>query len=49
MSDSPSDQPKQETPKGLEIPVPTRKEVEEALNKMAHSPPPLITRRRPKK
>ena len=49
MSDSQSDQPKQKTPKGLEIPVPTRKEVEEALDKLAHSPKPLIRRRRPKK
>ena len=49
MSDSQSDQPKQTTPKGLEIPVPTRKEVEDALEKLAHSPKPSIPRRRPKK
>jgi hypothetical protein len=52
MSGKPKpDQPTQKTPKGLEIPVPTKKEVEEALDKMAHSPqpPPLIRARRPKK
>ena len=49
MSDRRSDQPKQKTPKGLEIPVPTRKEVEEALDKMAKSKKPSITHRRPKK
>ena len=49
VSDNQSDQPTQKTPKGLEIPVPTRKEVDEALDKLAHSPAPLIRRRRPKK
>jgi hypothetical protein len=49
MSDSQSDQPKQKTPKGLEIPVPTRKEVEEALHKMAKSKKPSVPTRRPKK
>jgi hypothetical protein len=50
MSDSQSDQPKQKTDKGLEIPVPTKKEVEDALDKLAKSPPPpLVRTRRPKK
>jgi hypothetical protein len=49
MSDSQSDQPKQKTPKGLEIPIPTRKEVEEALDKMAKSKQPSTPARRPKK
>lgn len=44
-----SDQPKQKTKKGLEIPVPTRKEVEEALDKMAKSKQPSVPTRRPKK
>jgi hypothetical protein len=37
MSDNQSNQPKQKTEKGLEILVPTRKQVEEAVNKLAHS------------
>jgi hypothetical protein len=42
--------PTQKTPKGLEIPVPARKEVDDALDKMAKSKPPLIERTRsPKK
>jgi len=49
MSDSQPDQPKQNTPKGLEIPVPTRKEVDDALDRMAKSKKPSIPRRRPKK
>ena len=49
LSDSPPDQPKQKTKKGLEIPVPTRKQVENALNKMAKSKLPSIPRRSPKK
>ena len=49
MSDSQSDQPKQKTLKGLEIPVPTRKQVEDALDKMAKSKQPSVPRRRPKK
>jgi hypothetical protein len=49
MSDNQSDQPKQKTSKGLEIPVPTRKQVEEALDKMAKSKQPSTPTRRPKK
>lgn len=30
----PSDEPKQKTPKGLEIPVPKRKDVMDALRKL---------------
>jgi hypothetical protein len=47
MSDSQSDQPKQKTPKGLEIPVPTRKQVEDDLNKILKKPSP--PKRSPKK
>jgi hypothetical protein len=46
MSDN--DQSKQKTPKGLEIPVPKRKDVDDAIEKLAKSKPPL-TPRRPKK
>jgi hypothetical protein len=50
VSDNRSDPKTQKTPKGLEIPVPTRKEVDDALEKMAKSNPPLIRRTRsPKK
>ena len=50
VSDNQSDQPTQKTPKGLEIPIPTKREVDDALEKMAKSPAPLIRRTRsPKK
>jgi hypothetical protein len=39
----------QKTAKGLEIPVPTRQEVEDALDRMAKSKKPSILPRRPKK
>ena len=39
----------QKTPKGHEIPVPTRREIEDALDKMAKPTKPSVTRRRPKK
>ena len=38
MSDSQPDQPKQKTAKGLEIPIPTRKQVEDDLNKILKKP-----------
>ena len=41
--------PTQKTPKGYEIPVPTRKDFEDALNKVAKAPKPSTPRRRPKK
>lgn len=47
--DAKSDPPKQKTPKGLEIPVPSRKVVNDALSKLANAPKPLIRRSRPKK
>jgi len=43
-----ADQPKQTTPKGQEIPIPKRRDVDDALEKLAKSKPPL-TPRRPKK
>ncbi len=39
----------QRTPKGYTIPVPTRQEIEDALDKMAEPKKPSVTRRRPKK
>ncbi len=39
----------QKTPKGYTIPVPTRRQVEDALDKMAKPKKPSVTRRRPKK
>jgi hypothetical protein len=45
--DSQSDQ-MQKTPKGEEIPVPNREDVENALDKLAKSKKPSL-RRRPKK
>ena len=48
MSDNPSDQPKQKTPKGLEIPVPTRKQVEDDMAKVLKAKP-SAPKRRPKK
>ena len=39
----------QKTPKGHEISVPTRQEIEDALDKMAKPKKPSVTRRRPKK
>ena len=36
----------QKTPKGYTIPVPTRQEVEDALDKMAKPKKPSVTRRR---
>jgi len=41
-------QPTQRTPKGLKIPIPKRKDVDDAIEKLAKSKPPL-TPRRPKK
>jgi hypothetical protein len=41
--------PTQKTGRGLEIPVPTRREVEDTLDKMAKSKKPSILPRRPKK
>ena len=40
---------KQKTPKGYTIPVPTRKDFEDALDKVAKAPKPSTPRRRPKK
>jgi hypothetical protein len=48
MGDQKPDQT-QKTEKGLEIPVPTRKQVDDALDKMAHSKQPSVPTRRPKK
>ncbi|MGD0766400.1 MAG: hypothetical protein ABR978_08890 [Dehalococcoidia bacterium] len=45
---SKKDQPKQKTPKGLEIPIPKHKDVDDAIEKLAKSKPSL-TPRRPKK
>jgi len=42
------EQPTQKTPKGQEIPIPKRKDVDDAIEKLAKSKPPL-TPRRPKK
>ena len=51
MSDHQSDQPKQKTPKGYEIPIPSEAEFENLIKKSATpSKPPLPLRpRRPKK
>ena len=38
MSDKPQNEPKQTTPKGLEIPVPKRKELMDAFRKIVHAP-----------
>ena len=43
-----SEQPKQKTPKGLEVPIPKRKDVDDAIEKLVKSKPPS-TPRRPKK
>ena len=43
-----SEQPKQKTPKGLEIPIPKREDVDDALEKLAKSKKSSL-RRRPKK
>lgn len=42
------DQLTQKTPKGLEIPVPTKREVDDALAKMAKAPAPPPSVRRPR-
>ena len=42
-----SNEPKQKTPKGLSIPIPKRKDVDDAIEKVAKSKPSL-TPRRPK-
>jgi len=39
----------QKTQRGYEIPVPTRKDFEDALSKVAKAPKPSTPRRRPKK
>jgi hypothetical protein len=44
-----TDQPTQRTPKGHEIPVPTRKQVFRDLEKVAKRPPSQAGRRRPQK
>lgn len=44
-----TDEPKQKTPKGLEIPIPKRENVEDAIEKLAKSKKPSLRRRRPKK
>ena len=51
MDDKKSDLPKQKTPKGYEIPVPTKGEFEAVLDKVAKAPKPKPsdTRRSPKK
>ena len=41
-------QPKQKTPKGLEIPIPNREDVDDALEKLAKSKKRSLPRR-PKK
>ena len=43
------DKKTQKTPKGYTIPVPTRRQVEDAMDKMAKPKKPSVTRRRPKK
>ena len=37
--EQPASVPKQTTPKGLEIPVPKRKELMDAFRKIVHAPP----------
>jgi hypothetical protein len=46
---APDDAPTQKTPKGHEIPVPTRKQVFRNLEKVAKRPPSEAGRRRPEK
>jgi hypothetical protein len=46
---SKNDGPPQKTPKGLEIPIPKREDVDDALEKLAKSKKPPSPRRRPKK
>jgi hypothetical protein len=49
MADEPDQQPKptQRTPKGLEIPVPTRKDVMDAIRKVAKPDEPEKDEKRP--
>jgi len=49
MSEQRKDQPTQKTPKGHEIPVPTRKQVFRDLEKVAKKRPSQAGRRRPQK
>lgn len=44
-----ADKPTQRTPKGYEIPVPTRGEVEQVLEKSAQPVPPKPKRKRRRK
>ena len=45
MSNSQSDQPKQKTPKGLEIPIPKEDDFERLVQKAATTKPKPLTRR----